>query len=181
MVQVLLGEGSVLHAAPSSRGACAVLGCGRVVRRRSWCRGHYARVLQHGDPLAAIPLQDADARPPLERYELAPDGCWLWNGRLNASGYGVFHQTPAHRLVYELLVGPIPDGLVLDHLCRVRHCVNPDHLEPITQEENMRRARLTSCRRGHPLSDDNVYVTPSTGSRTCLTCKRAWRPKSVAA
>lgn len=112
---------------------------------------------------------------------MAPGGCWLWNGRLNVSGYGVFHQTPAHRLVYELLVGPIPTGLVLDHLCRIRRCVNPDHLDPITQEENMRRARLTSCRRGHPLTDENVYVTPSTGARTCRVCKRAWRPKQVAA
>src|ERR1019366_4519713 len=69
-------------------------------------------------------------------------GCWLWTGGLNRGGYGQFMTPPctvAHRVAYELFVGPIPEGLQLDHLCRVRSCVNPQHLEPVSQQENIRR------------------------------------------
>lgn len=71
------------------------------------------------------------------------DGCWLWLGGKGGAGYGAItrgrFKQPAHRVFFELLVGPIPDGLQLDHLCCVRACVNPDHLEPVTQGENIRR------------------------------------------
>jgi len=74
------------------------------------------------------------------------DTCWTWTGSRNGRGYGLFMVAPgscvrAHRFAYELLVGPIPDGLQLDHLCGVKACVNPSHLEPVTNEENSRRAR----------------------------------------
>jgi hypothetical protein len=76
------------------------------------------------------------------------DGCWLFTGALNNKGYGVIHERGkggtnlyAHRVSYGLLVGPIPDDLELDHLCRVTRCVNPEHLEAVTHAENMRRAR----------------------------------------
>jgi hypothetical protein len=84
------------------------------------------------------------------RVEKRPDGCWIWTGVINHNGYGRYtYARPdgrslasrAHRIAYELLVGPIPDGLQLDHLCRVKACVNPAHLEPVTQDENMRRTR----------------------------------------
>ena len=65
--------------------------------------------------------------------------CWEWVGQRDRNGYGRYNSYLAHRQVWESLVGPIPDGLVLDHLCRVRHCVNPDHLDPVTPEENNRR------------------------------------------
>lgn len=86
-------------------------------------------------------------------------GCWLWLGALGRGGYGLSRHrgvlSVVHRVAYELLVGPIPEGLQLDHLCRVRHCVNPDHLEPVTALENVRRSRgwfntpAHECARGH--------------------------------
>jgi len=109
-----------------------------------------------------------------------PGGCWLWRGSQSRGGYGRYNETLAHRVAYELFVGSIPEGLTLDHLCRVRHCVNPEHLEPVTLGENLRRgesfsavnARKTHCPRGHPLSGENLYRTKS-GARCCLICKRA--------
>jgi hypothetical protein len=80
--------------------------------------------------------------------------------------------------VRELLVGPVPDGLVLDHLCRRKHCVNPDHTEPVTQAENIRRspttpaarnARMRLCKYGHPLRGKNLYITRA-GHRRCRLC-----------
>lgn len=88
-------------------------------------------------------------RPPLDRLMALlerPTGsdCWLWTGYVAAGGYGEFHLAgrtrKAHRVAYELLVGPVPEGLDLDHLCRVRRCVNPEHLEPVTRQENLRRS-----------------------------------------
>lgn len=67
--------------------------------------------------------------------------CWLWRGAIERQGYGVFENRKAHRIAFTLIGGVIPTGLQLDHLCFVRHCVNPDHLEPVTAKENVRRAR----------------------------------------
>jgi hypothetical protein len=90
-----------------------------------------------------------------------------------------------HRVVYEALVKPIPVGLVLDHLCRVRHCVNPAHLEPVTQRENVLRGETapaankakTHCVRGHPFSGQNLILRKS-GVRECRTCANARRRKN---
>lgn len=114
-------------------------------------------------------------------------GCWLWQRAINDKGYGVATigvwpdraWRGAHRVVYEELVGPIPDGLQLDHLCRVRHCVNPDHLEPVTIEENILRgvgfaalnARKTECPHGHPYTPENTSFSAK-GYRHCRTCGR---------
>ena len=80
-------------------------------------------------------------------YRISDTGCWLWIGKTRKDGYGVLSLFGgfgyAHRVSYELLVGPIPDGLVIDHLCRIRCCVNPDHLEPVTSRENLARSPLT--------------------------------------
>jgi hypothetical protein len=87
------------------------------------------------------------------------------------NGNGTVHL--AHRLYYEITKGAIPAGLELDHKCRVRCCVNPDHLEPVTHTENMRRASknlVTHCPVGHPYSGPNLYVRPN-GGRECLTCR----------
>lgn len=111
--------------------------------------------------------------------------CWLWTAS-KRNGYGQLglwkegRVEYAHRIAYELLVGPIPDGLVIDHLCRVRHCVNPAHMELVTRGENVRRGEgqggrfykpKTHCIHGHPLSGKNLYVDP-TGKRVCRACRR---------
>jgi hypothetical protein len=125
----------------------------------------------------------------MEKVEKTEDGCWLWLASLDARGYGQFrrpeppHIAKAHRVSYELHVGPIPEGLTLDHLCRVRHCVNPDHLEPVTNRENILRgesftaqqARQTHCVRGHEFTPENTHVWR--GHRGCRACDRQDRPE----
>jgi len=116
--------------------------------------------------------------------------CWTYTGKSRRGrGYnygGIKHEGKtyaAHRLVWTLLVGPIPDGLVMDHLCKNTPCCNPDHLEPVTQAENIRRGATgkhqtrpnldkTHCPHGHPYSGDNRRFNPS-GSRRCRTCSNA--------
>ncbi len=114
------------------------------------------------------------------QYEVAENGCWLWAGTVQNAGYGqmsVFGGiAPAHRVSYELYVGAIAEGLVIDHLCRTRLCVNYAHLEAVTQQENILRgnglaaqnARKDACLHGHPLSGDNVYL--NAGRRHCRIC-----------
>jgi hypothetical protein len=68
-----------------------------------------------------------------------PDGCWLWTASTDQGGYGKYRRMQAHRYAYELFIGDIPPGLEMDHLCRMRECVNPFHVEPVTHAENMRR------------------------------------------
>ena len=108
--------------------------------------------------------------------------CWLWGGATDRR-YGLFYcdgkQVKAHRFAYETHAGPIPQGLQLDHLCRVHICVRPSHLEPVTHAENMRRGiggwhqRVkASCKMGHPYSGDNLF-TRKNGMRECRTCMRA--------
>ena len=132
--------------------------------------------------------------PPIEerfwaKVDKQPDGCWLWQGAITDRGYGCFRNREgkyrgAHRFSYEEHVGPIPDGLVLDHLCRVRNCVNPDHLEPVTAKTNSQRglggrnnAVKTHCPAGHPYTPENTYIAipKKTGLplRRCKTCHNA--------
>lgn len=114
---------------------------------------------------------------PLERfhlnYEVQADGCWAWTGsRKHPNGYGQMmawgKNWNAHRLAYVLLVGPIPDGLHLDHLCRFKPCVNPAHLEPVTPAENVRRwaETITHCPQGHE------YAVVGRHHSQCRECKR---------
>lgn len=122
--------------------------------------------------VAAVPL-----RP--DKVEVRGE-CWVWVGRLSRHGYGRLRRGArlvfAHVHVYETLVGPVPEGLELDHTCRVRACVNPAHLEPVTHAENMRRARPAERKRGHQMVGSNVYVRPDSGKRMCLTCRQnRWR------
>lgn len=122
---------------------------------------------------------------PLQRFErqAMPEpnsGCWLWIGSVDTWGYAQFNldgkRVSAHRWSYEHYVGAIPDGLQIDHLCRVQCCVNPDHLEPVTAQENVLRrykavGRRTHCRRGHPYTGDNLTINKD-GSQICRTCNR---------
>jgi hypothetical protein len=110
------------------------------------------------------------------------DECWTWKGSHSRNGYARIKVSgrllQAHRVMYEGLVGPIPDGLTIDHLCRNRGCVNPAHLEAVTHGVNVLRgvgfsaqnARKTHCKRGHLLSGSNLYVRCD-GRRVCITCK----------
>lgn len=106
-------------------------------------------------------------------------GCWLWTGSDTGPGYGQFwlngKGVSAHRFAYELFVGKIPKGLVIDHLCRVGCCVNPVHLEPVTQAENVKRGlsgqhnrQKTHCPQGHEYSKDNTRIY--NGKRHCRVC-----------
>jgi hypothetical protein len=113
----------------------------------------------------------------MAKVEKHDNGCWIWTASLQGGNYGSFHLTHtvsrgAHRVAYEHFVGPVPEGLVLDHLCRVRHCVNPEHLEPVTQRENQRRGicgvLTTHCKRGHEFTPENTYRHK--GSRKCRRC-----------
>ncbi len=110
-------------------------------------------------------------------------GCWLWTGGVDRAEYGNFSDEGrnwrAHRWAYEHYVGPIPDGLQLDHLCRVHCCVNPAHLEAVPGRVNYLRgigptavnARKAICKRGHPLEGDNLSIRPN-GYRECRQCRR---------
>ena len=123
------------------------------------------------------------------------NGCLLWMGYIAPSGYGQFYKRGsgrhgkartgyAHRQSYELFVGLIPEGMTVDHLCRVRACVNPMHLEVVTNRENVLRGKTlpaanalkTHCPKGHLLAGDNLYVRPDSGTkaggRGCKTCRR---------
>ena len=98
--------------------------------------------------------------------------CWVWTGAINEAGYGRVGNRYVHRAVYEALVGPIPEGHHLDHLCRVTRCCNPDHLEPVTHLEHAsRRPGWRTCKRGHDLKDPaNVYVRRG-GGVMCRPCR----------
>ncbi|WP_063750263.1 HNH endonuclease signature motif containing protein [Kitasatospora cheerisanensis] len=106
--------------------------------------------------------------------------CWLWKGHKNAEGYAWTHAAGHHRLVhrfsYEALVGPIPVGFQIDHLCKVRHCVNPAHLEAVTPKVNVQRStsanrRKTHCPQGHPYDEANTYRPPGRTARACRACR----------
>lgn len=110
--------------------------------------------------------------------------CWFWNGPKYRNGYGAFHKSLpghrtkniiAHRLAYTLVNGAIPEGLELDHLCHVRSCVNPYHLEAVTHRENVdrRTARKTHCINGHEFTPENIYWRPTGNKgRDCRTCRQ---------
>lgn len=124
-----------------------------------------------------------------EKVEKRSDGCWEWSGA-RSDGYGHIRirgrLVLAHRLAYEMFVGPVPIGKELDHKCRNTYCVNPDHLEPVTHAENLRRginfrkengtyiasmSKRVNCPKGHPYNEENTGHLAN-GNRYCLTCNR---------
>lgn len=167
---------------------CSIEACEHPAHGRGWCRAHYKRWRTHGDVRADVPLgvsrRVLDAMSAEERFWVKVDkqvgGCWIWTATCSTNGYGQFWSedrvnVPAHRQAYEFEVGTIPSGMVLDHLCRIKSCVNPDHLEVVTQSENVLRGLASrgqgdTCRAGHPRTPDNTHVRKS-GERYCMTCK----------
>lgn len=116
-------------------------------------------------------------------YVIQENGCWEWTGGIDRGGYGKWQHGKAHRVVYTKLRGPIPEGMQLDHRCRNRACVNPDHLEPVTNRENILRgnghtainARKQTCKRGH-----NDWKRTAEGGRCCVTCvKDRWKVRRL--
>lgn len=154
------------------------------------------RELDRG-PLSSKPIQDLLDAHEIEAATLArifsehtrvqPSGCIEWTGSTRPNGYGRLEigrnrfSALSHRVAYFLAHGPIPEGLVIDHVCRNASCVNVDHLEAVTPKENTLRgngvtaknAVKTRCDNGHELSGDNLRITKE-GFRVCRTCKRLW-------
>lgn len=173
---------------------CSVPGCAEVIASHKFqlCTSHYGLYMRHGDPLI-------NKRPDLGRSRTdrfwskvnknGPLGCWLWTASLDNHGYGQFivmrgrrgYPRPAHRVAWELLRGEIPEGLVIDHLCRTHACVNPDHLEVVTHGVNVLRGigpaainkRRTHCIRGHAFTPENTYRPPKrSNTRQCRKCMK---------
>lgn len=166
---------------------CSQDDCDKEVTALGLCPMHYCRKVRHGDPTIA--------RWPVDRWALfcakvqigpvRSDGtrCLLWIGGAQDGGYGRFKgdepgsSIPAHRWLYERLVGPIPDGWHLHHeVCGEPSCVAPDHLVPLDVVEHAKeharlKGRPTECKWGHPYTDENAYVDPNGGIR-CRQCNR---------
>jgi hypothetical protein len=150
----------------------------------SLCDTHYQ---QQWSGRALTPITPRGTRMPVEdRFwpKVVVGDCWEWTAGRSADGYGIFafgekrgSSETAHRVAWKMLVGAIPEGTELDHLCRNRACVNPDHLEPVTHADNMRRAfcgeihaRKTHCPQGHEYTDENTYR--NAGKRHCRKCMK---------
>lgn len=165
---------------------CAALDCTKPVGRAQYCFMHHQRLRRHG----ALDLPVKRKRPTLldrfwEKVDRSggPLACWPWLGVVSDNGYGKLNNRYAHRVAYQLAVGPIPDGLTIDHVkargCTRRDCCNPAHLEPVTRGENAlrgdsrnaRNARKTHCRRGHEFTPENTRISKR-GHRECRTCSR---------
>lgn len=164
---------------------CSVTDCGKPVHAKGMCSAHRSRLLRRGttEPLT-IEQRFAE-------HIASRDDCWMWD-KARQDGYGQFDGKYAHRWSYEHHVGPIPEGMQLDHLCHTRdatcpggyacghrRCVNPAHLEPVPCRDNLLRgqsthaatnAAKTHCIHGHPFDGTNTYITPE-GRRQCRTCR----------
>lgn len=169
---------------------CTIDGCNDQHHAQGLCRRHYRlNPPESIEKRPALPIRDRFMR----HVRVDDVGCWRWQARTGTGGYGYFgqkvdgvwKQRRAHRVAYELFVGPIPGGLAIDHLCEVRDCVNPEHLRPSTWRANTLRntspaaenARRTTCLRGHPLEGDNLQLirTKEGVKRRCKACARARR------
>ena len=163
---------------------CAVVSCAKDARTRGWCKQHYLTWWRRGGNPGVWRENMLSPEQQFWRKVDKSEECWIWTGYRDGRGYGSFRtagHTLAHRFAYELLIGPIPLGMELDHLCRTPACVNPSHLQPVTHAENVRRgmagklnnwqARKTHCSKGHPFDEVNTYWYLGK-YRECRTCHR---------
>lgn len=154
--------------------------------------GKYRKTQRYCSPKCARKQQVPVVKSPYERiwkHVRKTDGCWLWEGSRQSNGYGHMNcgsgrTRPAHVIAYESIKGPVPEGLVLDHLCRTPLCVNPSHLEAVTQKENVLRSHMPNillhhqgvCKRGHKVCEENTYFYirgPRQGRVAyCRVCER---------
>lgn len=160
---------------------CSIAGCDRPARSRGWCPMHYSRWQRNGDPEVGRGLRGSPEKRFWAKVQKT-DGCWEWTAGLANGGYGAFwlagrRYVKAHRFAYEHLVGPIPEGMQIDHLCRNPPCVNPAHLEVVTQQVNVARgqsgwwqARKTHCPQGHEYTPENTIVRNKGRGRNCRAC-----------
>ena len=179
---------------------CTVEGCRRKHLAKEMCAAHYQRYKKGLDLnlpiIEQVSLSErfwskVDKNGPITKPELRP--CWLWTACKDGGGYGRFiidkQIYGTHNVAYTLEVGPVPVGLELDHLCRVRHCVNPKHLEPVTHQENVvrgdamktvvhagavrnaKRRAAATCWQGHLFDEKNTHIREN-GTRQCRTCHR---------
>lgn len=141
---------------------------------------HYYRWRRHGDPLLVVRPRRASE----DIWKLVAvgdeDECWLWQGYVQRTGYAQYGGKPAHRVAYEVAVGPIPLRMTVDHLCFVPLCMNPKHLEVVTKAENTKRMNMLNrgrCRRGHTIRGlKDVYVRPDNHRSQCRACMKERQP-----
>lgn len=170
---------------------CSFDGCDRLTKAKGLCVSHYQQRLR-GRPLTPIRegyyTRDSSwssLREKIEHYlEEQPDGCWIWTRVRTPAGYGHVRwggkMLSVHRAYLSELGYLLPDGLVIDHLCRNRACANPNHLEIVTNRENIlrgvgraaRNAVKTHCKYGHEFTPGNTYVYAKTGARMCRECMK---------
>ncbi len=162
------GDTSVIHSSgrkDAYRGTTCILdGCDKPrAGLHRHCRMHRARIERHGDPNVVLRIQGDDDARFAEKYVVSDAGCWIWTAEINVQGYGRFsdhdlHRTVlAHRWAFERYRYEIPAGLDIDHLCRERACVNPQHLQPVTNYVNFLRGQNPGARRARRL----LAVTPA--------------------
>lgn len=159
---------------------CRMNECPARTFKHNLCLGHHFEVLNRS-------WDDLWAQVRVQPEQLG--GCWVWTGPKDADGYGLIpmagRNRAAHRVSYELINGTVAHGFVLDHLCRNKPCVNPEHLEPVTRVENLLRTfgiekddGYPYCNAHHKITDKTVKRFPATGERQCLTCvsdvERKW-------
>lgn len=164
--------------------SCSIEGCPKPTKARGWCAMHWRRWRKNGSPHVVQTIRGDDTAR-FWSYVDKSGECWLWTGALTHDGYGRFRlgydHVMAHRWAYEHEIGPIPEGLVLDHVvargCSHRNCVRPAHLEPVTDQENLLRgdtfiaenAAKTECPSGHPYDEENTIRR--NGRRVCRACE----------
>lgn len=179
---------------------CIVPDCDRTTVAKGLCHKHWKRMRSNG----TLELQRRNYKGMDEQerfwmyvnkqgkpHPIFPTPCWEWTGSLIKGGYALFRLSStnpsqqekilAHRYSFELTYYPIPEGMEIDHMCKTRHCVNPDHLDLVTRQENIDRSQKSECLRGHPYSPENTKIKRSGKGykRVCQLCQKIWSQTDI--